>query len=377
MDLMTHPHPSFGLPGRFAALILGLTSCTGGTYTLDAGASGSGYAFADIGTVCKCETETDPVTGGLRCIQNPTNTCTKSGMTCVLATPEAAFSNAGNPLWEAPLFYRAEMQDGGFPVFEGECTLTASVTQALLCPLGTVALALSSGLQVCKRTCLGDSDCGRDAWVCDQPRLDQAGIDSLSPAQEIPSAVRLCRPACSADFPDCNRSTTCTIGKAGCQRSAFTRNAPTTLGIYIGDRNGARVCNGVTGHCEDIASRGSGYVGDRCTGHADCQAQFLCVSDTAYADVTDGYGFCTYADCNPSAAANTAGACVAGLTCEYAFEMGMCFPDCQGGTLCSGQGQKCAVPDMGRIANYDSTTGAQGTWKQVQCVDCDTTGVCP
>lgn len=375
------PRMQLLLPRLAAPSVLILASFLGCTTTSDSSDAGlttgpGGFTIQDIGSRCVCELVSNPISGATECKQAPTNSC-KTGMVCVVDTPAAnVVPNAGNPLFEAPLFRRAVSSDGGF-LIEGECTLTYAQPLANSCPTGSRLLLLSSGLYVCKRTCQADAECGRAGYVCDAPLLSRDAIDLANPPSETPLALNFCRPACQADFPDCNRSTTCTMGAPGCQRSAFTRNAPQDLGIYIGDRNGARVCNTTTGHCEGVASRAGGFVGDPCASHADCQPNFLCVSDNAYSQAPDGVGFCTYANCNPAAADGESGSCVQGLTCEWAFDMGMCFPNCTGGTLCSRIGTKCAIPDPGLMASFDPASGAAVSFKAARCVDCDTTGVCP
>ena len=356
------------------ALSLG---CSEGTYTVDGGASSSGVpsdvTFQDIGTPCTCVVNPANNT----CTGAPVNTCGKSSLACVIVTYDA-FSNAGNPLWEATMFSRGKVADGGM-VIEGECTLTGNTTYLPACPQGTVAIALSSGLTACKRTCQSDQDCGRTGWVCDTPLLDRNGIDVSWPPVEAPLNLKICKPACLTDFPDCLRTTTCSLGRPGCYKSPLVAG-PEGLGIYVGDRNGGRSCSATTGKCEATPSRNDlAIMGAACTGNAQCPTQHLRISDMAYADQPTGSGFCTYADCNPLAAAGEVGACVAGLTCEYAFESGMCFPDCAGGTMC-GMGQVCGQADANRIVNYDPVTGVPRNWKGNHCVDCrmsTNTSMCP
>ncbi|MBI5493429.1 MAG: hypothetical protein HY904_00275 [Deltaproteobacteria bacterium] len=357
--------------------LLGVTgaACTTTTSEPDAGTGiPSGIAYADIGSPCQC----DLSDGTGACARNPTNTCAKSALTCVIFTPDETTNNAGNPWWEAPLFSRITSPDGGF-VIEGECTLTAPRELQLFCPTGTVAVQLSTGMQACKRMCVSDQECSRSGWVCDQPLLDRVGIDRLAIPTERGFDIDLCRPACSGGFPDCLRSTPCTMGRPGCFRSAYTRNAPMDLGIYVGDRNGGRVCNAQTGHCDVTALRNEiNRVGGACASNEDCPTDHLCITDNAYANPPVGAGFCTYADCDPNAQPGAAGSCnpALGITCERAFEHGMCFPDCRGGTLCD-VGQKCSMPDMFIAGNLNPNTGQPLGWKQNQCVDCGLTGVCP
>lgn len=374
--------PSRRLPCSLAAALLALAAAPGCTEDLDYGDEDAGtsvipgLAYADIGTLCSCDLVVDNATGLQRCASNPTNTCPKAGMTCVIATPDANANNAGNGLWEGPLFSVGRMAGTGSVVVEGECTILGTPARPPACPTGTVGITVSSGATICKRTCQSDQECGRADWVCDTPLLDRNGID-MDPAAERGLDLKLCRPRCVSDFPDCNRSTPCTMGRPGCYRSALTRNAPGDLGIYVGDRNGARVCH-ESGHCQAVAGRNPlAGVGSPCASHADCAVNFLCVSGPAYG-APDGLGFCTYADCDPNAAAGQVGACVPGLTCERAFEMGMCFPDCASGTICNGgAGQMCGQAAPAMIYNYDPATGAPVGWKQNQCVDCALTGMCP
>lgn len=369
-------------------LALLLTACetttTGGT---DGGVTTvpAGITYEDIGSPCQCTVVPDPTSAsGFSCAPNPTNTCAKSALTCVVGTPDERLTNAGNALWETPLFSRGTQVDGG-TVIEGECTLVGTDVFPTACPMGAVAVQLSNGLTVCKRTCFTDAECGRPGWVCDRPFLDRRGLQVANPS-EIPANIQVCRPACNADFPDCLRSTACVNGEAGCYRSWTTRTAPAQWGIYVGDRNGGRSCNRTTGHCDATVEprRGAGIpaaaVGADCGSNADCNTNNLCVSDYAYSANPQGRGFCTFANCNPFPAQGVADGCGgeqgSGLTCENAFEMGMCFLDCRQGTLCSG-GQKCSTPNMDLILNYNAQTGAIQPWRQTQCVECELTGVCP
>ncbi|MEW5854913.1 MAG: hypothetical protein AB2A00_39415, partial [Myxococcota bacterium] len=377
-----HPTPAPLAPiALMAALALGCTD--GGSYTVkkDAGPDvPAGITYDDIGTPCTCEIVFDEASGTNRCARNPTNTCAKSALTCVIATPDPATHNAGNELWEAPLFYRQTTTADGGVATEGECTLLAPPGFALGCPRGTSAILLSTGVTVCKRQCQADQECGRPDWVCDQPLMDRNVIDSAPPGTpEQPLNLRLCRPACQADFPDCNRTTPCTLGRPGCVRSPSSRNAPEGLGIYIGDRTGTRVCNRTTGHCDARTGADSqAPVGKQCTSHNDCNVNNICISDTAYANVPDGVGFCTFAGCDPAQAPGQDG-CGDGvsLLCEPAYDMGLCWVNCSGGTICAAPGTKCGVPEMWRVANFDPISGQPGVWDSNHCIDCDLTGVCP
>ena len=382
--LLPCPAPLRVLRTAPLAVVALLTACTTTTTYPDAGPTvPSGITFEDIGTPCTCNLVA--AGGSVSCDRNPTNSCARSALTCVISLVGPAFSNAGNALWEGVLFSRAVPnavdQDGGAVAqVEGECTLRAPPGVTLACPSGTVVLALSDGSTVCKRQCFNDTECGRSGWVCDTPLLDRNGLDMAEPAQEVPLNLKLCRPACEADFPHCNRSTPCTMGRPGCQRSALTPGAPVNLGLYVGDRNGGRTCNRVNGHCETTAARTPGTpVGSPCQSHENCDFDHLCVSDGIYSDNPTGIGFCTYANCNPFAAADMDG-CPGPLganKCQVAFEMGMCFANCANGTLCGNPGQKCSQPDPYRILNLDPTTGGPRGWSQQQCVDCNLTGVCP
>jgi hypothetical protein len=365
------------LPLLLASPLLVLSACTEGTYTRDGGASSSGVpsgiTFQDIGTPCTCEVNL----ATLGCSRAPVNSCAKSALNCVIVTYDS-FANAGNPLWEATMFSRGRVADGGV-VIDGECTLTGNVFQLPSCPQGTMPITLSNGLVACKRICQSDQDCGRTGWVCDAPLLNRNGIDVSFPPVEAPLDLKICKPACVTDFPDCLRTTPCNLGRPGCFKSPLV-NGPQGLGIYVGDRNGGRACSPTTGKCEPTTARNDlAVLGAACSGNVDCPSQHLCVSDVAYADNPSGSGFCTYADCDPLAAAGAVGACVQGLTCEYAFEHGMCFPDCAGGTLC-GLGQVCGTADPARVVNYDPVTGYPRAWKGNHCIDCrmsTNTGMCP
>lgn len=363
-----------------AAFVLVTPACVGST-GYDAGPEfPGGVTVLDIGTPCFCELNES----GTACKTAPTNTCGKTALTCVIHnTPNGNFNNAGNALWEAPLFRRFTSTRDGGPLVEGECSLVWDPTDFNRgCPGGSVLVQVSSGQLICKRTCQSDGECGRPDWVCDQALLDRDAIDTQQGVpQEIPLGIKICRPPCQADFTDCNRSTPCTLdGRGFCQRSGLTPAAPQELGIYIGGRNGARTCNLTTGKCQDrqfVTNNNS--LGGPCNTHDDCPQDMMCISDFLYADpqFIDGVGFCGVAGCVPGAAAGQPGSCVQGLTCQWAFEMGMCFPDCAGGTICAGQGQKCAIPDPARMWSYLPQGGQVATFSKPQCVDCDTTGVCP
>jgi hypothetical protein len=272
----------------------------------DGGSSGVpfGITYEDIGTLCTCTVVPDPTSAsGFSCAPNPTNTCPKSALTCVVGTPDDRLSNAGNALWETPLFARGTSVDGG-TVIEGECSLVGTDIFPAACPRGTVSVQLSSGMTTCKRQCLTDAECGRPGWVCDAPFLARSGLQQ-NPPRELPLDLKVCRPACNADFPDCLRSTACVNGEPGCYRSWTTRGAPPQWGIYVGDRNGGRSCNLTTGHCEATVEprRGAGIpaaaVGADCGSNADCNTNNLCISDYAYSATPQGCGFCTFANCNP------------------------------------------------------------------------------
>jgi len=345
-------------------------ACTDGTYVPDAGPGLP--PVTDIGTPCYCELDE----AGTACKQAPTNTC-KSGMTCVIhGTPNGTFNNAGNILWESPLFRRNSTTPDGGAQIEGECTLVFQPTDFnRRCPDGASLVVLSSGHYVCKRTCESDAQCGRSGWVCDAPFLN---VDALSanPPQELPLDAKICRPACEQDFPDCNRSTWCRFSNTQpgvCQRSGLTPGAPADYGIYIGDRFGTRTCNQTTGKCQDTAFRTpNNGVGGQCVTNEDCMDGLLCVGDNLYASVPDGIGFCAMPGCTIGVAAPNPGSCPQGLSCEWAFEMTMCFPDCQGGTVCGGAGQVCDRP-LEQLAWSYVANGALASFAAARCVDCDIT----
>lgn len=356
-----------------AALISG---CPDNTFDpKDAGPTGPGSDLTDkdIGTPCYCELEQG------HCKRNPTNSCPKSGMVCLIATPDPNHSNAGNALWEAPMFSVGRVTTDGGVVYEGECTIVTSIDYMPPCPLGTVAVSLSTGINVCKRSCESDQECERDNWVCDQPLLDQASLHT-PPVVERGLALNLCRPACVADFPDCLRSTACLMDTdQGCFRSPGQASAThPNVGIYVGDRNGARTCAS-TGHCVPTTQRSATAVlGSQCHSAAECPVNYLCVSDQAYSNNPDGLGFCTWADCNPFPQQGQGYGCpqAVGQTCEVTFELPMCFSDCTGAGVCGMPGQMCLVADQAKIYNTTSTGQPIG-WKGQHCLDCDLANMCP
>ena len=204
------------LPGfRVLPLVFAFVACTTSTGGSSSGSSGvGGITYQDIGTPCTCEVVQGA--SGFTCAVNPTNTCAKTSLTCVMAAPDPGFANAGHALYEYHLTTRQTNNADGGITMEGECTLLAGPTQALICPAGTFPLQLTNGTKICKRQCQSDQECNRPGWVCDAPLLNRDGIDTGTIPSEVPLNLKLCKPGCVADFPDCLRVTPCTLGRPGC-----------------------------------------------------------------------------------------------------------------------------------------------------------------
>lgn len=318
-----------------------LSACppdTGGTFTRKDGGGNivpEGITFADIGTKCTY----DPTQPNV----NPTNTCAKAGLTCLISTSDGAYSQFGNFVYEAiPLFARP-MPDGHD---EGICTLVAWPGELLACPAGTAAVKLSTGQSFCMRACGSSSECNREGYVCDAPFMNSASFDPNSGAV-VPLAQKFCVPACQTDLPYCTRS--------------FLR--PGDEALDIRDLNGDRQCDTNTGLCQDVTTRGGKFVGDICTHSDECGENLICIGGMLFG-APENYGFCAQ-QCNPAGTSAEETGCAPGLSCEYFLDVGYCFPDCTA-NVCGGENQVCQAADP-------SLAGLRPgqDWRGPHCIPCE------
>lgn len=314
---------------------------TGGTFTKNDAGGGivpDGITAADIGTICTY----DPTRPSV----NPTNTCAKPGLTCLIDTSDGAYSQYGNFVYEAiPLFARP-MPDGHD---EGICTLVAQAGQILACPAGTAAVTLSTGQSFCLRACSSSSECNREGYVCDAPFMNGASFDPQTGAVS-PLAQKFCVPACATDLPYCTRSFLRPDGQGG------------NL-LDIRDLNGDRQCEPTTGLCQDVTSRGGKFVGDLCTHSDECGENLICIGGMLFG-APDEYGFCAQ-QCNPFGTTSEQTGCAPGLSCEFFLDVGYCFPDCNN-NVCGGENQVCQVAD----ANTAGLREGQD-WRAPHCIPCE------
>ncbi|MBN2359868.1 MAG: hypothetical protein JXR83_10470 [Deltaproteobacteria bacterium] len=329
--------------GVAAMVLLGAGNCGGNNnFTRpDSGGVPSGITWQDIGTACTY----DPLSGN-----NPTNTCGRTGLVCVIATSDGAIGGYGTFMYEAiPLYTRFLATED-----EGICTLvSAPGMPPPACPAGTYAVMLSSGHHICMRGCDTSEDCGRDGYVCDYRLMNGSTYNSSTGAVQ-PLAVRMCVPACLSDVPYCLRTFIDPdyVGQDGSR----------LLYVYDGDLFGARECDPVTGLCYDVTTRGAKYVGDRCTHTSECAAPNICISGLLYG-APEEHGFCARY-CDPSGQSQQL-TCEYGQGCEYFLGVGYCFPNCNN-NLCAGEGQQCQYADPNKAG-----IGPGQEWRDKHCIQCE------
>jgi len=323
------------LMGMAAIVLLSAGNCGNGgngfTHS-DASIQPPALTWQDIGTVCTY----DPT----RPSDNPTNTCARTGLICVIASSDGLYSNFGSLLYEAIPLYTRFLADQD----EGICTLVSGPGAAPpACPVGTFVVPLSSGYQICMRGCEITADCGREGYVCDY-RLMNGGTYNPNTGAVSPVAVPMCVPACYTDMPYCLRS------------FIYQGN----LVVYDTDLFGGRECDTSNGLCVDVVTREGRYVGDRCSHSSQCSAGDICISGALYG-APDDHGFCAHY-CDPTGQ-NTALKCQLGQSCEFFLSVGYCFPDCVS-NLCAGDGQQCAKAD-------ENKAGLTQAWANPHCIQCE------
>lgn len=325
---------------------LGVQSCVPdkqGNYTRkDAGGTiiPADLSYLDIGTRCTY----DPTHPDI----NPTNTCAKAGLTCVIDTSDGVYQQYGHFIYEAiPLFARP-MPDGHD---EGICTLVAQPGQLLTCPAGTAAVKLSTGQSICMRACGSSSDCDREGYVCDQPFMNASTYDPNTGAV-APLAQKFCVPACTTDLPYCMRSF-----------MLPDANGNDMLLISSYDLAGYRMCEPLTGLCGDVTTRGGKFIGDQCTHSDECGDNLLCIGGLLYGAPED-YGFCAQ-QCNPAGTTAETTGCAPGLSCEFFLDVAYCFPDCIN-NVCGGANQVCAYADPNAAGLRDGQE-----WRAAHCIPCE------
>ncbi len=249
-----------------ASISMGAGCNRGGSYTPDdpdAGFVGDTITAADIGTPC---TYSQARPG-----ESPTNQC-RTGLECAIVTreitdailagtrPTQGFDTMrlAAPLHEDHLtIHNDDGTDTGY------CTLLGTLDAPPRCPLGTLAKAfqrpLNEGFTVaCLKPCTTSSECAAGA-VCDARYFDDGEGGELG----------FCVKPCEADFPDCVR--TAVVNYDPAEENAFAMQA---AGI---DLAGGRVCNQVSGVCEDTGIRGIGKDGDLCADSSDCAEPASCL----------------------------------------------------------------------------------------------------
>jgi len=136
------------------------------------------------------------------------------------------------------------------------------------------------------------------------------------------------------------------------------------LGIYDGDLLGYRQCNTATGLCEDIAFKGSAFVGNQCVRSEDCQEGLICIGGWLI-DAPEEHGFCArYCNPDPNLQAPDNG-CDIGQGCEYFLSIGYCFPSCVSNS-CGGANQVCATADPGAAGTIPGQE-----WQMARCIQCE------
>ncbi len=317
-----------------------------GTFTREDAGTGPGviYSYEDIGAPCNY----DPA----RPTYNPTNTCQKAGLTCVIASSDGMYREFGHFLYEAiPLFTRL-MPDGKD---EGICTLVSQPGHPLpACPGSTVAVQLSSGQAICMKLCTSSAECNRDGYVCDYKFMDSSTYN-YETGDVAPLPIKLCAPACTTDLPYCTRTFLLPDGQGG-----------DMLLVNSSDLAGYRECQPLTGLCEDVVVRGGGFVGDQCEHSSACRDGMLCIGGPLYGAPVE-HGFCAN-QCNPAAEGQNPPqptGCQPGQGCEFFLDIGYCFPDCVN-NVCGGMNQVCAYADPGAAGLREGQE-----WLLPRCIPCE------
>jgi hypothetical protein len=321
------------------ALLIGACDPGNGEFTPeDAGGVGpGGITYDDIGTICTY----DPANP----MQHPSNTCPKSGMTCVIATRDGLYREYGDFLYEAiPLFsrFRPDGKD------EGICSMASMPGMPPpACPYGTAIVMLSSGHHICMRLCDTSANCARDGYVCDYPFMDGSSYNPETGAV-APLGLQLCVPGCQTDLPYCMRTFHSQLG----------------FHVYDGDLYGWRQCNTVSGLCEDVVARGAGYVGSQCVRSEHCQDNLLCIGGWLFG-AQEEHGFCARY-CNPDRNLQAPdNGCELGQGCEYFLNIAYCFPDCSA-MQCGGANQVCNYADEGAAGLLPGQE-----WQRPHCIQCE------
>lgn len=298
--------------------------------------------YADIGTVCTY----NPMQPN----KNPTNTCPKAGMTCLINTSDGNYGY-GNLLYESIPLYSRYLPDGSE---EGICTLLSHPgANPPLCPEGTVLVKLSTGHHYCTRACRSSADCQRDGYVCDYRFMDATSYNPNT-GEASPLPLKICAPSCQADLLYCTRTFLLPDGSGG-----------EWLMVYEGDLRGSRQCQPSSGLCEDVVTTGVLFVGQNCTRTEQCQAGLICINGSLFSP-NEGDGFCTrYCDVNAQRQnPPQPTGCSVGEGCEYFLDIGYCFTDCVSNMCASNQ--ICSTADV-----YRAGLRPGQEWISPRCVPCE------
>lgn len=323
--------------------------CDGGpcTYQTEDAGQDDVITAADIGVECTYETGSD---------LNPTNTCEKTGLTCMITTSDGLYypfragvsaSNLAQPLWEdQTTVYFADGTESG------QCTLVGTWAEPPTCPSGTVIKFFQGNVAACLRTCGVASDCPRsEIDVCDRRYLDL-----VEPTTGLISTAATCVRACYWDVPDCVRSGYL-VTQADATQGAFY--------LFTDDWIGGSVCDRSSGIC-GISGDGASGPGQECENTSDCSGDLVCVQENLLnIPEEEGGGFCALS-CQPNDQ-NPLDPCPTGYACQAGFELGhspflvkdaagvdnqlggFCFADCQSNpNACSTlSGTSCGSADTG------------------------------
>lgn len=248
---------------------------------------GNAITAADIGTRCVY----DPAVG-----TNPTNTCGKNGLTCLITTRDFAYAPYGSG---DPRNFALSVWEDQFTVYnpdgtdEGYCTIVGDVGQIPICPAGTAPKALSPTMVACLGFCDDALDCGRPGYVCDSRFFgDFEGT--------------FCSRACTADVPDC-------------VRSGWQVRPPATVGaVHLAseDFTGSSVCNVNTGVCELATVAGTSDPGEPCIDTNDCVPGLTCFAGPVIDEELLTPGVCML-PCKPTS--QPVNGCPSGYVCQAGF----------------------------------------------------------